>query len=107
MAHTESKQVADSLRESAQTYEQRNKVYGDSYKGFGAVMKALFPSGISTPYGLDMTSDDWSRLGVLVQMVGKMHRYCANFSRGGHDDSLLDLITYTAMLRELDSEKNK
>jgi len=91
--------VPEMLREGADTYEQRNALYGDNYRNFGRVMQALFPRGIEC-----QTVDDYNRLGVLVQIVGKLGRYCEQFGNGGHDDSLLDLAVYSQMLRELDEE---
>ena len=91
--------VFEMLREAAETYEERNEVYGDNYKHFGLVMRSLFPEGV------DLKSmDDFNRFGVLVQIVGKLGRYAANFDLGGHEDSLLDIAVYSQMLRELDRE---
>jgi hypothetical protein len=92
------KTVPEMLRESAQTYEERNKLYGDNYKRFGAIMKALFPDPLPLT-----TEQDWNRLGVFVQVLSKVSRYAENFNRGGHDDSLLDMAVYATMLRELDA----
>jgi len=92
--------VADNLREAASTYEDRNKVYGDSYKRYGEVMMALFPDGIEV-----FTTDDFNRLGVFNMIVSKITRISANLSRGGHRDSALDLIAYAAMLTELTCER--
>jgi hypothetical protein len=61
-------------------------------------MKALFPDPL-----LLTTEQDWNRLGVFVQVLSKVSRYAENFNRGGHDDSLLDMAVYAAMLRELDA----
>ena len=92
------KTVPEMLRECADTYEERNKVYGDNYKRFGAVMAAMFPDGLTIKH-----PDDWNRLGMLVQMMGKQTRYAENFTRGGHADSLLDLSVYATMLREVEA----
>lgn len=92
--------VPEMLRESAQTFEERNKVYGDNYRKFGRVMAAIFPEGIEL-----RTAEDHNRFGVFVQMVGKVTRYAENFNRGGHSDSLLDLAVYSQMLRELDEDE--
>lgn len=92
------KTVPEMLREAASTYEERNKLYGDNYKRFGAIMKALFPEPLCVVNG-----HDWNRLGVFVQIVSKVSRYAENFDRGGHDDSLLDMAVYGTMLRELDA----
>jgi len=93
--------VPEMLREGADTYEERNELYGDNYKAFGLVMRSLFPHGVSCK-----DVDDFNRLGVLVQIVGKLGRYCEQFENGGHDDSLLDLAVYSQMLRELDEESS-
>lgn len=91
--------VPDMLRQSAQTYEERNKLYGDNYKRFGPVMELLFPKGIEL-----ISDDDHNRFGVFVQIVSKLTRYAESFRAGGHDDSLLDMTVYATMLRELDME---
>ncbi len=97
------KYVPDLIRESADIYEARSKFYGDSYKSFGLTAAGLFPGGIVVK-----TAGDWNRLGVLVHMLTKLTRYANNFEAGGHDDSLVDLCTYAAMLRELDAtERSK
>ena len=94
------KTVPEMLRECAETYEQRNALYKDNYKKFGAVMQALFAGGFEIK-----TDADFNRLGMVVQIVGKLTRYTVNFNNGGHDDSLLDLSVYAQMLRELDNEQ--
>jgi len=91
--------VPDMLRQAAETYDQRNQLYGDNYKRFGPIMALLFPHGLKL-----VTDDDHNRFGVLVQCVSKMTRYAEQFDQGGHDDSLLDLSVYANMLRELDME---
>lgn len=85
------------LRECADVYEERNKLYGDNYLRFGAVMQCLFPDGLTVK-----TRDDWNRLGVFVQIIGKDMRYAEQFLNGGHEDSLVDGSVYKQMLRELD-----
>lgn len=90
------KTVPELLREAAQTYEQRNKIYGNNYKEFGNVMKAIFPKGLAI-----ITVEEWNRLGIYVQLVSKLTRYAANFEKGGHADSAHDSSVYAAMLEEL------
>jgi len=99
LGHNSVASVPDMLRQGADVYEQRNKVYGNNYKDFGLVMAGLFPAGMSFH-----TVNDYNRLGIFVQIVSKLGRYANMFSLGGHDDSLLDLAVYTTMLRELDAE---
>lgn len=90
---------SDILRQAAATFEQRNALYGDSYKSYGNVMVALFPNGLKVN-----TADDWNRLGVLNMIVSKLTRYAANMEAGGHKDSAHDTIVYAAMLEELTDE---
>lgn len=87
------------MAEGAKTYQERNSIYGDSYKEFGPVMLALFGDGISVDNAHDM-----NRLGVLNMIVSKLMRYCSNFETGGHYDSIYDMMVYCAMLAELDKE---
>lgn len=93
---------AGMLASAAQTFKQRAEVYGDNYKRFGIVIDALFPDGIK----IDV-EEQYNRYGLLVQIVSKLTRYCENFNKGGHDDSLNDLAVYAAMLRSLDKEINE
>jgi hypothetical protein len=90
--------VAKMLEQSAATFAERHAVYGDNYKKFGEVCMPML-SGIKIEH-----AGDFNRLGILVQIISKLTRYCENFNRGGHDDSLNDLAVYTTMLRELDAE---
>lgn len=93
------KTVPEMLREAAGIYEERNKLYGDNYKRFGAIMQLLFPNNAELAW-----HDEFNRFGIFVQMVSKLTRYAENFDRGGHRDSLDDLAVYAMMLRELDEE---
>lgn len=89
--------VAQELEESANTFQQRNELYGNTYKQHGNVMAALFPNGIQLE-----TTHDMNRMGVLNMMVSKLTRYANNWSEGGHYDSLHDLAVYSTMLNDLD-----
>lgn len=90
------------LRACADTFEERSKLWGDSYKEAGAVMRALLPNGIE----LD-TAEDWSRFLVFCHVINKVKRYAENLSRGGHQDSAHDLVVYAAMLEELTAKEKK
>ena len=92
--------VSEELRKMAETFEERQSIYGDNYKEFGHIFDHLM--SLDTTGGLPESPTDYARLGVLVQIVGKLTRYCANFSKGGHEDSLHDLSVYAAMLQDLD-----
>jgi len=93
---------AELLQQSVETFRQRGDVYGDNYKMHGEVMVALFRKQIEL-----VGQNDHNRFGLLVQIVSKLTRYCENFDKGGHDDSLNDLSVYAAMLRSLDREINE
>jgi len=89
--------VAMQLREKAELFNSRSAVYGDTYKNFGKIMKPLVGE-------VNLKSEiDFSRFGVLLQIVSKLARYCKNYFRGGHNDSLDDLAVYAMMLKELDT----
>lgn len=95
--------VVSNLQEAAQIFTKRNADYGDAYKSIHpAVMESLFPSGI----GLS-SQDDHCRFGLFAAMVAKIARYSANFSNGGHSDSLTDLMAFAAMLKDVDDENSK
>lgn len=89
--------VGKLLRDAAQTYDERNAIYGDNYKKFGSWVRPLM-SGVRIE-----TESDFTRIGILVQMFSKISRYVENFNGVGHRDSLLDLSVYSAMLAEIDN----
>ena len=88
--------VPQLLRQAAETFEERNKAYGDAYKNGGKVMHQLFPNGLTLN-----TEEEWIRFGVFTMIVSKMTRYAANMKSGGHKDSAHDLAVYAAMLEEM------
>ena len=91
--------AGDILQEAADTYKDRHAVYGDNYKLVGNAMKALFPDGLRLE-----TPHDHNRFHILLLAVVKLTRYVQNWERGGHEDSLVDLSVYSAMLVEIDRE---
>lgn len=95
--------VVDNLQEAAKIFLERNEAYGDAYKSLHpSVMQALFPNGASLN-----TPDDHCRFGLVAAVVGKLTRYCANFDKGGHSDSLTDGMAFFAMLKGVDDEIGK
>lgn len=92
------KKAHDFLSEGAATYAERNKVYGDNYLRVGAAMAALFPSGITL-----RTAEDHNRFHIFMLKIVKLSRYCVNWEKGGHADSLHDDMVYGAMLQEIDA----
>ncbi len=90
------------LQQASEIFKQRAEVYGDNYKRFGKIFNLLLTDKI-----IIETDHDWDRVGLMVQIVSKLTRYCENFNKGGHDDSLADLSVYAAMLRSYDKEINE
>ena len=90
---------AEHMRMSADVQESRDAEYGSAYKRHGPAIAPLFPEGIQL-----LTPEDHTRFAILTLLFGKLTRYCGSFNRGGHEDSLTDLIAYTAMLKEVDQE---
>jgi hypothetical protein len=87
------------LSEAAKTFAQRRAVYGENYRAVGRVMKALFPDGLPLE-----SVEDHNRHHIFVLMVVKLTRYAEQWDNGGHEDSLLDLSVYSAMLVSIDNE---
>lgn len=95
--------VAGVLRAAADTFEERQKEYGNNYREpFALVMKGLQSAANFWPE--DMTENDWSRWGLLTQIAYKITRYASQFMSGGHIDSAHDVCVYAAMLEELTHE---
>jgi hypothetical protein len=88
------KTAADILAEMAETYRERNKVYGDNYKRVGDVMTAMFPDGVWLH-----AAEDYNVWHLFELMVVKMTR----FANSGltHEDSIHDLAVYAAMVESL------
>lgn len=94
--------VVDSLRALIEIRKERNLLYNDLHTRKGDVLVALF-GHIPTPESIE----DLNRLGLLNVIVNKLLRYCQNFDRGGHEDSLDDCCVYSQMLKELDKELDR
>lgn len=91
------KTVPERMRDAADLFEERNAAYGNNYRLFGAVMRAMYPNGLTVT-----TDEEWTRLMLQVHRVTKETRYACNFSRGGHADSMADLSVYAQMAAETD-----
>lgn len=94
-----SRTPAEHMRNSANVQESRDAEYGSAYKRHGPAIAGLFPNGVELE-----TADDHARFAILTLLFGKLTRYCGSFANGGHEDSLTDMIAYTAMLKEVDEE---
>ena len=86
----------DLLAAAADTFRQRNALYGDNYTRFGDIMMGIFPAGVEL-----RTAADFNRYGQLFMCMCKLTRYAENFNKGGHQDSAHDLTVYAAMLEEM------
>lgn len=88
------KQDASSiLAEMAQTYRERNQVYGDNYKNVGRIMAILFPNGAPA----ELLHSDHFHLFEL--MVVKLTRFA--ISDLSHQDSIHDTAVYAAMIEAI------
>lgn len=92
-----SKTGADILQEMAETYRERNVVYGDNFKKMGPLMVSLFPNGITLK-----TEQDFIQFHLLDWICGKLTRFAS--SDLTHIDSIHDLAVYAAMLEAEISE---
>ncbi len=88
----------DLLEKGAETFRERNAVYGDNYLQWGGICTAMFPEGLRIEAG---DAAGFNRLGVFIQCLHKLTRYASTLERGGHRDSAHDLMVYGAMLEEL------
>ena len=89
--------VPEILRSGAETYEDRQKVYGANYKHFGTMMAGFFPNGLS----IDADDEEsFNRLGLVLNCITKLARYCHDI-KTGHRDSAHDLMVFAAMLKEV------
>lgn len=89
------------LTEAAETFKARNAVYGNNYLNVGGAMASLFPKGVTLK-----TADDFNRFHIFMLGVVKLSRYCNNWEKGGHADSMHDNTVYSAMLESIDAEIN-
>lgn len=95
------KQADQILLDAANTYAEKNAVYGDNFRNFPATMMGFFPDGIMLK-----TYEDWMRMQFFFLLSVKMSRYANNFQYGGHADSARDMAIYAAMMESTDAEFN-
>lgn len=89
--------VPDALRAAAETFEERNREYGENYMLIGNAMKALFPNGVHL-----QTADEFLRWHIFELIVIKLSRLAT--TRLSHEDSARDITVYGAMLEKLIKE---
>ena len=89
--------VAQILTGAAQTYSERNEVYGDNYKRVGAMMRVLFPEGAPA----ELLHSDQFHLFELILV--KLSRFA--ISGLSHEDSIHDACVYCAMIEAIVAEQ--
>lgn len=90
--------TAEILRSMADTFEERNKIYGSNYERVAPIMKILFPDGL-TPEILH--SDQWHLFELIVV---KLTRYAISGLQ--HKDSIHDAGVYSAMIESILEKQN-
>jgi hypothetical protein len=88
--------AADILDHMAETFRERNKVYGSNYKMVGPMMKVLFPDGVPK----DVVHSDQFHLFEL--MLVKLSRFAISGLK--HQDSIHDAGVYAAMIEHITQE---
>lgn len=92
--------VENRLKNAGKIFAKKEIEYGSIWKNHGKLIRVLFPRGVSAPDELSI-----ARYSIVNMIAAKLARYCNNFEKGGHQDSLDDIIVYAAMLLELDADK--
>lgn len=87
------------LNLAADTMRDRDAEYASSDTRTAAILAAMFPEGIELK-----SVKDFHRYHFVVMIAIKMGRYAANWPNG-HEDSLIDLATYSAMLLASDQAR--
>jgi hypothetical protein len=85
--------AADILAEAAETFRQRNAVYGSNYEMVGPIMKILFPKGL-TPELLGCP-----QYHLLELIVVKLSRFAISDMK--HQDSIHDSCVYAALIESI------
>jgi hypothetical protein len=86
------------IEQQLSTFRDRNELYQDSFSRWGAVFTALFPDGVTA-----QSADGFNRITCLGHIIDKLVRYTTSFNEP-HEDSILDLANYAAILGGLDAE---
>lgn len=91
--------AAEKLETMAQTFRDRNKVYGSNYKMVGKLMRVLFPDGVPQ----ELVFEDHFHLFELLLV--KISRYAV--SNLTHTDSIHDAAVYAAMCEAINDQKKE
>ncbi len=90
--------AADILDNGAQTYRERNAVYGDNFRNVGGAMAALHPRGLTLE-----TAQDFELFHLHMLMVVKLSRFANSMLL--HRDSIHDIMVYAAMCESILAER--
>lgn len=82
---------ADLLAKMADTYRERNAVYGDNWRNVGNVMMSLFPNGMRLE-----TAEAFNKWHLFELIVVKLTRFANSGLK--HADSIHDIAVYAAMI---------
>ena len=85
------------LDEMADTFRQRNAVYGDNYRMVAKLVKVLFPNGVPPEL---VVSDQWH---LFELKLVKLSRFA--ISNLTHIDSIHDDAVYSAMIESIIHEQ--
>lgn len=91
------KTAADILASGANTFRDRQAVYGSNYRTVAPAVAALFPDGV--PSAL-VTTDAWHLFELIMV---KLSRFA--ISNLTHKDSIHDTMVYAAMIEAILMEK--
>ena len=86
------------LHQMAETFKERNAVYGSNYKMVGPIMELLWPDGISPSV---VTTDQFHLFELIIV---KLSRFA--ISDLTHQDSIHDAAVYCAMIESILRKKD-
>lgn len=92
--------AASILDAMAETYRERNKVYGDNFRRVGPVMSELHPDGV-----LLRTPQEHEVFHLWSLIIVKLTRFAT--SGLTHEDSIHDAGVYAAMIESILKERKK
>lgn len=91
--------VPELLESMAQTYRERNAVYGDNWRNVGNVVMQLFPKGVELRDANALNT--WHLFELIIVKLTR-------FANSGlkHSDSIHDIAVYAAMIEAALLEKS-
>ena len=87
--------VGNNLRGAAELFDAKDAEYGHSYLRTEKLLAGFFPNGVT----LD-TPAKMARFHCFMNCMMKMNRYAHNLEKGGHMDSVDDLMVYASILKD-------